>query len=1141
MLENIYKTKQKRNYVERRFPVVDTSSKSPYYFNIEEVPSLFTAGKNVIKLGVDGIYLKRDYQIDLEVLDVNGEPLYNEYTGFRDRYGYHYYIVYVYDKTPVGIGNITFVGVADRDLQGNTLSYVGSEHEQQFNIRWSKSVNIKATDRNLSDIIFQRAPDVTITQVLTPYKFNFGTYALNSRLATQSLAGISIYTSENAGIDFVENTSENILDLESVNNSYNYFLKSSTANTVRTNIRAYDNDITNGYIYSEFSRYNTYVYDPLGRLSKDMEGSIFTFFNDDSGGSMLYSWSYNPIPSSSTIQITPSGSLATQLTQYKPKIVYVLNQNYALLEKPVTVTVTDSQNTEQPIDRAFTIKQVSNATGSFLYPSSSNLEVQSTNLSSSYIQFTFLDLNPIVGDVYRIKTFAKEAGRNTEYFQLNDHIVKSPEFLVDTDKQNQAVYAKNKSDFFTYGEFTDINIVTDYWRGFSFESTDASLQGTSLYQYSLNPSSSTVLTHVTLSNALTIPSVRSVRRGITSRYYQTYIPDQPYSISFYCSLDPGCELEVYMSSTPLKDNVIGLQAPRAFNQTRDPETVYSKLGKLIGKISNASGSVLRHYNNVVFDFYPDTDGFGRPVFFLNTNKTTTTNAYISSISITPLDLVGYTPSILQFAAATPDSINILQDDDASLTQSLDVKIEYFTADGRQSEYTTYVPNLQINMINEVPGFCSSEASKFNNQAPFYYEVGTSSLSKPNSGTASLTPTLWSDKFFWPTFSLNDYGGYYWNMRSFTITGSNYNTLQLTRPVSASITSSWFRYDPILPLYTVNVPTGNNSYDSFKTMYSGTVAPVTYSSSPIDGNMFSSLTTDRKFYDGTGVAIDKYEIAASQSLLMYYSNSYTIQSDPTKLQNLQTYLRKTRLYYPATSSTYVYGFHENGGIYNVRFKLSKVPTFNRTSGFFSIVLNYPDNGLVVTSSAGSEVAGVGYSKTSTRDKYSPDTGAKLMVYIADVATPLSNAALVPGREGFFPPTNNIVTIGNGYNSITPTIRFYDSGSGYNIDQYDLVLVQYGEKAQLVFDASGLELELDTNPSVPVGTYKIYNNISQSFWGGVISDIEWCKIGITTDPRFVKPSDFDTAFNTFVPYNPPPLPGPPSDPSEGQQDLNQKPVD
>lgn len=1112
MLETIYKTKQKRDYLNKRFSVVDTTQTSPNYFNVFSVPSTLTAGKNIIKVGINGPYLKRGYEIDVEVLDTTGAPLYTEYTGFQDRYGYYYITVYVYDITPPGVGTISLVGIANYDMNGKLLSNPASEHVREYSVIWSKKVDIRSTDRNTTDIIFHKSPEVTVTQVLTPYKFNIGTYAINQQLTPQYISGLEIRSTTNTGYDLIEATSADIESLDDVNNSYNYFLKSSTANIVQTNIRKYNKDVQNGYVYSEYSRFSTILYDDQGRLTKDMEGSVFSFADLDYGASITGSWQYPLELSSSYIQI--SGGIQTlpdQLRSYKPKIVTVVNNKVALLSKPPTIKVTDSQNVIRPIQRDFQVSKITNLTGSFVYPTSSQTEVQSTNLSSSYIQFTFMDLNPIGGDVYRIKTFAKEAGRNAEYYQLNDHIVTPPEFLIDSDKQNQAVYVKNKSDFFVYGEFTTASIAIDYWRGFSITNNN-------ITQYSFNLTSSQVVTNYPLSNALIISSSTTNKRGTTSKYYQTYVPGQPYSLSFYCTLDPGCELEVYMGSTPLKDTVLGLQAPRAFNESRDltGNQAYNKFGKLVGKISNMSGSAAKAFDNVVFDFFADADGFGRPVLLLNTNSATNKVAHISSISITPLDLVGYTPSILQFATTTPDSINILQDDDASLTQSLDLKIEYFTVDGKQSEYVTYIPNVQINMINEVPGFCTSEASKFNDHCPFYYEVGTTATTKPNSGTSSLTPTQYTDRYFWPTFSLNNAGGYYWNLRNFSIQGTSYNAVTYTQPISSSITSSWFRYDPLLPLYAQTIPAGGGGIPR---MYSASAAGV-YSVTPIDNieSNENSSSYDRPFYNATGVAIDRYTLAYSQSILCTYTNSVDIQANSTELNKFQTYLRRSRLYYPATSSTYVYGFHENGGIYNVRFKIAKGPRMIYARGGGGTPYSFSDNGTVINASSQFGT----YTKTNDLYKFQPETGSKLMVYIADVATSLSSLAFVPGREGWFPPQNNIVTIGNGY-STTPSITFYDPGSGYNYDQYDIVLVQYGEKGQLVFDASGVEYALDTN-----GYYKLYNNTNQAFWGGIISDIEWCKIGITTDPRFVKPVNFDNVFNNFIPYTPPPPPPPPQDP-------------
>jgi len=293
---------------------------------------------------LDGPFLKRGYEIDLEVLDVNGDPIFNEYTGFQDRYGYHYLTINVYDLTPPGIGSIALVGVASHDLNGNILQYRASQHEREFTVRWSKQVDIKSTDRNTTDIIFQSSPDVTVTQVLTPYKFNFGTYSISSRLTTQSIAGLTLYSTNVAGFDFIQNKSKNITDVSSIENSYNYFIQSSTANIVQTNIRKPNKDVVNGYVYSEYSRFNTVLYDSQARFTKDMEGSIFSFADEDSGISILNNWVFPAELSSSYIQISGSkSSLPTQLRAYTPKIVTVYNSKYALLDSAPAVQVIDAQ------------------------------------------------------------------------------------------------------------------------------------------------------------------------------------------------------------------------------------------------------------------------------------------------------------------------------------------------------------------------------------------------------------------------------------------------------------------------------------------------------------------------------------------------------------------------------------------------------------------------------------------------------------------------------------------------------------------------------------------------------------------------------------------------------------------------------
>jgi hypothetical protein len=145
------------------------------------------------------------------------------------------------------------------------------------------------------------------------------------------------------------------------------------------------------------------------------------------------------------------------------------------------------------------------------------------------------------------------------------------------------------------------------------------------------------------------------------------------------------------------------------------------------------------------------------------------------------------------------------------------------------------------------------------------------------------------------------------------------------------------------------------------------------------------------------------------------------------------------------------FNENGGIYNVQFTLKREVSSD----------HYPNN------------------------------GSYMNVFIFDVATksPPTPSERVTGRKGWYPPANNIVTIGQGYNG-GPSMTFIDQQTGYLYERFNINLVQYGTPAQLCFEPSG---------SLDAGSY----------FGIIIDDISICKIGVTTDPRFVKPTTVASA--------------------------------
>lgn len=254
------------------------------------------------------------------------------------------------------------------------------------------------------------------------------------------------------------------------------------------------------------------------------------------------------------------------------------------------------------------------------------------------------------------------------------------------------------------------------------------------------------------------------------------------------------------------------------------------------------------------------------------------------------------------------------------------------------------------------------------------------------------------------------------------------------------------------------------------------------SSDID---FFNEVNNAVFDLGGGVAITQNEVSES-IVVVEVSGS----SDATAARRaVDRALRQRRLYFPITyntSSGYWLKqftgfaanemFTENGGIYNVRFTIKR---WNK-AWVASDSASYSGSGNVFYNSSINNLSlNTGSWDMSTAY---PAIGSYMNVFIHDVlATTPPPSQRVPGAAGWYPPATNIVTIGNGFGT-TPTMTFVDGETGLIQEKFDIVLVQYGWPAQLCFEPSG-------SAAAPFGC--------------IIDNIEVCKIGVTNDPRFIKP--------------------------------------
>lgn len=283
-----------------------------------------------------------------------------------------------------------------------------------------------------------------------------------------------------------------------------------------------------------------------------------------------------------------------------------------------------------------------------------------------------------------------------------------------------------------------------------------------------------------------------------------------------------------------------------------------------------------------------------------------------------------------------------------------------------------------------------------------------------------------------------------------------------------VTSSWRIYDAKFFTtssfrYVHNIPSGT-AYPTFVgSSWTGSSADksleVAYPINFPDLSGPSTGSIDKQYFDkSNGAGITR--AAVSESLV---TASVSASDDTgTGLNSLTRALKSRRLFFPipisgsgttagtdywftqATNQNAANIFNENGGIYNIQFTLKRY------------------------------VAG---------DLY-PDQGSFMTVFIHDVQSAIpSSSNRIPGASGWYPPENNIVTIGNGYGA-APVMSFIDPSSGYLTERFDFNVIQYGYPAQLCFEASG---SLSSN----------------AYFGIIIDDIQFCKIGVTTDPAFIKP--------------------------------------
>lgn len=140
----------------------DTSLTSPDYFQISEFPTRLTAGKNLFKLRGNPFNLKVGGVLGVEILDYNGDPIYHEVVDYIDEDKSRVIAIYIYEDTSPGDCTITLLAEADI-INGQS---VPQEWKNKPNLRWSRTTPVNPNVSNVSEIIFETVPAVTVQEIV---------------------------------------------------------------------------------------------------------------------------------------------------------------------------------------------------------------------------------------------------------------------------------------------------------------------------------------------------------------------------------------------------------------------------------------------------------------------------------------------------------------------------------------------------------------------------------------------------------------------------------------------------------------------------------------------------------------------------------------------------------------------------------------------------------------------------------------------------------------------------------------------------------------------------------------------------------------------------------------------------------------
>ena len=473
------------------YSIVDTSENSPNFFRIIEFPEKLKAGKNLIKLAANRDNLVNNSEIQIEILDYNGNPIYYEPLRYIEKDGTRVIAIYIYPDTSPGECTIYLAGrVLFDPSTGIEYGYSQNSNDANFyqvpNTLWSRTCNVAPNAANDVEIIFTQYPRVTISEIIQPYlqpvdRFNVFTQVTSSGnaatvTATAVLNNSSTLTGTQA--EAVGQIGQGSTSPGTPSFGKQYFNTTGTQTTLSSTTNAttispilqtlngysvittaqpfFSASMTNGRMTIVNPQISV-VSSTAGKSNLIYPGQQFdeTTFDYGSGTRSLsgsYEFAITQVINSTTARIA-------QIAGFADLEYDTLGSFSVQLRK--TTSATTSTRAPQSYETYIVnrIEPTSNFTASFIQPT---LTIQTEN-SSSFADIILSNIEPATGDVYRVKTLFKPSGQFGDFIDLGDSILERTDVLIDT--QSLETNVTVGAYYENFGIFENLAEINQYWTG----------------------------------------------------------------------------------------------------------------------------------------------------------------------------------------------------------------------------------------------------------------------------------------------------------------------------------------------------------------------------------------------------------------------------------------------------------------------------------------------------------------------------------------------------------------------------------------------------------------------------------------------------------------------------------------------------